>query len=154
MDREEKRRKLQEMVLKKLYPSSDEQPNPSKHHQIHLQKTDYKYGIEKQVYLNMSNEGLDDFEPEEKSASDANDSTSEMKLTRAQRKRLRKKKLKETASRPRNKIIGPMLLPSGETVASEEYDETDTVSRDARVLDDAIDKPGSGEKRNTQKKLK
>ncbi|KAI3863222.1 hypothetical protein MKX03_002327, partial [Papaver bracteatum] len=50
---------------------------------------------------------LDDFEPEEKKyASDANDDlASEKKLTRAQRKRLRKKKLKETASRPRNKII-------------------------------------------------
>lgn len=36
------------------------------------------------------------------------------KLTRAQRKRLRKKKLKQAASQPRRKIIGP-LLPTSTT---------------------------------------
>ena len=49
------------------------------------------------------------------SASDVNDDSEsgQQKLTRAQRKRLRKKKLKEDASR-RGNIIGPLLPSEGE----------------------------------------
>ena len=53
------------------------------------------------------------------SASDVNDDSEsgQQKLTRAQRKRLRKKKLKEDASR-RGKMIGP-LLPSMKEVGDD-----------------------------------
>ncbi|KAK4584909.1 hypothetical protein RGQ29_022540 [Quercus rubra] len=59
--------------------------------------------------------------PSSCSASDGNDDSESgtQKLTRAQRKRLRKKKLKEDASR-RGKMIGPLLPSTKENVASNE----------------------------------
>ncbi|KAK4346685.1 hypothetical protein RND71_033024 [Anisodus tanguticus] len=93
----EKRKKFHEGLLRMLYPppqeENDEEP------------------------LNILSQGLNlDQIPDEledgRGSSSSGDQASE-KLTRAQRKRIRRKKLKEAASRRQN-IIGP-LLPTEES---------------------------------------
>lgn len=68
------------------------------------------------------------------------------KLTRAQRKRLRKKKLKEDASR-RSKIIGPLLPPTINEDANDNYRGDEIHRQDVRQnvdekCDVTHDKPG------------
>ena len=67
----------------------------------------------KHIYVRIRDSDADDLKENSSSASDEDDECAPQKLTRAQRKRLRQKKLKETAS-CRRKIIGPQLpSPSG-----------------------------------------
>ncbi|KAL4334528.1 hypothetical protein GQ457_07G004270 [Hibiscus cannabinus] len=108
MRREEKRKRFHEALLKTLYPSPS-QPESEEKNQV----------ITSERALNVGLQNSDDFE-ESKSSSPKTDDEDEgrqaepetQKLSRSQRKRLRKKKLKEDASR-RGSIIGP-LLPSSQ----------------------------------------
>nr|GLL26419.1 uncharacterized protein LOC109177932 isoform X2 [Ipomoea trifida] len=114
--REEKRRKFHEGLLKMLYPS----PSSPSHQRESSGEAE-----------NTHSEGLDlDLVPDEyenerssssSSASDHEGGCEPQKLTRAQRKRIRRKKMKEAASR-RQKIIGP-LLPNASDVGAEIADE-------------------------------
>ncbi|XP_034690028.1 uncharacterized protein LOC117917761 isoform X1 [Vitis riparia] len=110
--------------------------------------------------LDISPKGLDDVDPEpdaddlkenSSSASDEDDECAPQKLTRAQRKRLRQKKLKETASY-RRKIIGPQLpSPSGGDLE----DKPPKIPHSAAdELVDAMGKPGNTPTRRNQTKLK
>ncbi|GMJ04005.1 hypothetical protein like AT5G67640 [Hibiscus trionum] len=108
MRREEKRKRFHEAVLKTLYPP----PSPPESEE----EEENKQVITSESALNFGLENPDDFE-ESKSSSPKTDDEDDgiqaetQKLSRSQRKRLRKKKLKEHASR-RGKIIGPLLPPS------------------------------------------
>ncbi|KAJ8769286.1 hypothetical protein K2173_002490 [Erythroxylum novogranatense] len=113
MDPKEKRRKLHEALLNTLYPPSP--PPPSQALGENAQETE-----------SLSREGFDvnlipdDYGLREGSSSTSNDNDDDcglQKLTRAQRKRLRKKKLKEDVCR-RNQIIGPLLPPSMDASSS------------------------------------
>lgn len=102
MNREEKRRRFNEALVNMLYPQP---PQPEEEEKpVNL--------LEEEFDVDLIS---DDLEKSSCSTSDDNDNddggeSGTLKLTRAQRKRLRMKKLKEDASR-RGKIIGP-LLPS------------------------------------------
>ncbi|TXG59948.1 hypothetical protein EZV62_014521 [Acer yangbiense] len=93
MGREEKRRKFREAAV-----NEEEKPidTLSEDFQVEL--------INPDDYIRSSNSSGDDDEDDNVDGSECEP----QKLTRAQRKRLRKKKLKEDASR-RSKIIGPLL---------------------------------------------
>ncbi|XP_019182977.1 PREDICTED: uncharacterized protein LOC109177932 isoform X2 [Ipomoea nil] len=115
--KEEKRRKLHEGLLKMLYPS----PSSPSHQRESSEEADE----------NTHSEGLDldlvpdEYENERSSSSSASDDheggCEPQKLTRAQRKRIRRKKMKEAASRRQN-IIGP-LLANASDVGAEIADE-------------------------------
>ncbi|OVA05901.1 hypothetical protein BVC80_1701g44 [Macleaya cordata] len=149
MEKEAKRRKFHEALLNKFYPSPPKQLQPSHQDQ---NDTDEE---EEPGDLNLVQDDFDDSSAESKSSSDTSQPAPQKMLTRAQRKRLRKKKLKEAALRPRNKIIGP-LLPSSEYGAGNivEDNKTESICNSVGELDAVIDK--SGEKRScaTQNKLK
>ncbi|CAF1706750.1 hypothetical protein HID58_054750 [Brassica napus] len=97
--REEKRRKLHEALLQTLYPPSSPSSSPSPVLGFDDEPFDVTL-INPEDYLNIdsSNHG-DDHE---------NGDEPETKPSRAQRKRIRKKMLKEEAAR-RRKVIGPLL---------------------------------------------
>ncbi|XVE82953.1 hypothetical protein DITRI_Ditri16bG0046600 [Diplodiscus trichospermus] len=105
MRREGKRKRFHEAVLRTLHPP----PSPPESEDEEEKKPVIASG--RAVKLGLEN--LDDFE-EGKSSSSTNDEEDDgnqvetQKLSRAQRKRLRKKKLKEDAFR-RGKMIGPLL---------------------------------------------
>ncbi|CAH9069192.1 unnamed protein product [Cuscuta europaea] len=101
--KEEKRRKLHEALLKVLYPP----PSSPPHHQRERSEGAGNTHTES-LDLDLV---PDDFEKERSSSSSLSDEEGgceAQKLTRAQRKRIRRTKLKEAASR-RQKIIGPLL---------------------------------------------
>ncbi|KAK1363699.1 ATP-binding cassette sub-family F member 1 [Heracleum sosnowskyi] len=117
MNKEEKRRKFHDSLLKMLYP-------PQEHHQIPLN-------------ISPENFSYDSVDEEEKSSSSSSDGD-QQKLTRAQRKRLRKKKLHQAASQ-RRPIIGPLLPttltdntpPVSEAQQGPDLDETQPVRHNA-----------------------
>ncbi|KAJ9670454.1 hypothetical protein PVL29_026782 [Vitis rotundifolia] len=142
MRRDERRRGFHDALLKMLYPSP---PPPSQQE-------------DGDKLLDISPKGLDDVDPvpddlkeNSSSASDEDDECAPQKLTRAQRKRLRQKKLKETAS-CRRKIIGPQLpSPSGGDLE----DKPPKIPHSAAdELVDAMGKPGNTPTRRNQTKLK
>ncbi|XP_039032026.1 uncharacterized protein LOC120166942 [Hibiscus syriacus] len=116
MPREEKRKRFHEAVLKTLYPP----PSPPESEE----EEEKKQVIASDRPLNFGLENPDDFEASKGSSPKTGDEDDGCqpethKLSRAQRKRLRRKKLKEDACR-RGKIIGP-LLPS------RQYDGVDSL---------------------------
>ncbi|KAJ0096919.1 hypothetical protein Patl1_28492 [Pistacia atlantica] len=107
MRREEKRRKFHEAVLNTLYPPSsppqavDEEEKPGHP----LEDFDVELiNLDDFVRTGSSSDGGDDVDDNNGEGGECEP----QKLSRAQRKRLRKKKLKEDAS-GRSKIIGPLL---------------------------------------------
>ncbi|KAF8404859.1 hypothetical protein HHK36_009749 [Tetracentron sinense] len=104
MDREEKRRKFHEALLSMLYP-------PPQQQEVEDEPVDT--GLDLGLIP-----GDDELEEGNSSTSVDEDESAPQKLSRAQRKRLRKKKLKETASR-RRKLIGPQL-PSTDADSNDE----------------------------------
>ncbi|XP_007047572.2 PREDICTED: uncharacterized protein LOC18611310 [Theobroma cacao] len=105
MRREEKRKKFHEAVLKTLYPP------PSPPDSEGEEEEGKKPGIISERTVTLELENPDDFGENGSSTSDDEDDGGQsetLKLSRAQRKRLRKKRLKEDAFR-RGKIIGPLL---------------------------------------------
>ncbi|WOH10203.1 hypothetical protein DCAR_0729668 [Daucus carota subsp. sativus] len=115
MNKEEKKRKFHDSLLKMLYPPSPpREPHQSPHHSTSTHDFD------------------DDVTNLSSSSSDGDgDVGGQQKLTRAQRKRLRKKKLRQAASQ-RRPIIGP-LLPTTSSEADEGLvlDETQPVRQNA-----------------------
>lgn len=89
MQRKEKRRKLHEALLNMLYPSPPPNQLPPETRNVKIESEE---------------------DTSSSSSSDEQGESGSQKLTRAQRKRLRKKKFNE-ASSLRRKFIGP-LLPS------------------------------------------
>lgn len=151
---EEKRRQLHEAILNTLYPQ--------------LHETEDGKGP-----VSTANDGFDvSLVPDDYGLRQSGSSTSEeddgdgegrlesetLKLTRAQRKRLRRKKLKEDISR-RGKIIGPLPLSSndGEGGCSSAVKERSPAVRENADEDDshlsaaASNNPGGGA---NQSKLK
>lgn len=151
---EEKRRQLHEAILNTLYPQ--------------LHETEDGKGP-----VSTANDGFDvSLVPDDYGLRQSGSSTSEeddgdgegrlesetLKLTRAQRKRLRRKKLKEDISR-RGKIIGPLPLSSndGESGCSSAVKERSPAVRENADEDDshlsaaASNNPGGGA---NQSKLK
>uniref|UniRef100_A0A803PE97 Uncharacterized protein n=1 Tax=Cannabis sativa TaxID=3483 RepID=A0A803PE97_CANSA len=98
MSREEKRRKFHEAVLNMLYPLPISQQLPKDDNSALLN--------------NFTEDDLGGTSSKASSSEDDDDGENEPgKLTRAQRKRLRKKNLKIDASR-RGRIVGPLLPPT------------------------------------------
>ncbi|XP_069150705.1 uncharacterized protein [Solanum lycopersicum] len=104
MKREEKRQKLHERLLRMLYPPPPSPPSQEEN------DDDEPFDI-----LQQGDQIPDELEEDRGSSSSGDQETNHGpdKLTRAQRKRIRRKKLKEASSRRQN-IIGP-LLPTEES---------------------------------------
>ncbi|XP_009150680.1 uncharacterized protein LOC103874032 [Brassica rapa] len=99
--REEKRRKLHEALLETLYPPSSPSSPSSSPSPVGFDDEPFDVTLinpEDYVKIDSSNHGDDD----------ENGDESETKPSRAQRKRIRMKMLKEEAAR-RRKVIGPLL---------------------------------------------
>ncbi|XP_024028349.1 uncharacterized protein LOC21396204 isoform X2 [Morus notabilis] len=94
--RQEKRRKFNEAVINMLYP-----PPPPQARAADLAVNNFDQDFDSDLVS-------DSFEESSSSTSGDDGESESRKLTRAQRKRLRRKKLKTDASR-RGKIIGPLL---------------------------------------------
>ncbi|CAN4083051.1 unnamed protein product [Withania somnifera] len=107
MKRKEKRQKLHEGLLRMLYP-----PPPSPPPQEEENDDEQLHILERGLNLDLIPDELEDDRGSSSSSHQESDHGPE-KLTRAQRKRIRRKKLKEAASRRQN-IIGP-LLPTQES---------------------------------------
>ncbi|CAN1342966.1 hypothetical protein LINPERPRIM_LOCUS39640 [Linum perenne] len=119
MRRAEKRKKFHDALLKSLYPQSPESNVHSNGDEVQVPTSTEEFDVNliPDDYGSQMNGSLSS------SANDDSDGGSK-KLTRAQRKRLRKKKIKEDACR-RKGMIGP-LLP-----AAEEAECTPGVRRNA-----------------------
>ncbi|KAH9663956.1 hypothetical protein KPL70_019852 [Citrus sinensis] len=108
MGREEKRRTFHEAVVRTLYPSPPSSPPQEDQDNEPADKLDEDFDvalINPDDYLRSSASNNEhDNDDDEGEVTECGPE----KLTRAQRKRLRKKKLKEDARRRRN-IIGPLL---------------------------------------------
>lgn len=153
MRREEKRRRFNEAVVSMLFPHPPSPPQPQREEEEEEEESEP---------ANILRADFDvDHIPEESEQSGCSTSDDDgegeggrKKLTRAQRKRLRKKKLKEDASR-RGNIIGP-LLPSTSDASGAIETEPPSVRRNAAEnkvetkLDDSGEKSGCA----SQKKLK
>ncbi|XP_044462707.1 uncharacterized protein LOC123193694 [Mangifera indica] len=155
--REEKRRKFHEAVLNTLYPPpsptqavDEEEKHGDPVEDFDLELTNLDHFIRTGSSSDGDNEADDDngeggkYQPQ--------------KLTRAQRKRLRKKKLKEDASR-RSKIIGPLLPPTINEDANDNYRGDEIHRQDVRQnvdekCDVTHDKPGGAVGCSNQNKIK
>ncbi|ONI02733.1 hypothetical protein PRUPE_6G218900 [Prunus persica] len=133
MRREEKRRKFNEAVLNTLFPP----PSPPSSPPVHSPKDE---DVPLSILLQDFEEDLGESGSATTSGDDDGNGESEpQRLTRAQRKRLRKKKLKEDASR-RRELIGPLLPPT----VDQGENEAQGVRRNASEEPDAaiVEKPG------------
>lgn len=137
MKREEKRKKLHEAVLNTLYPPQSESEDEEKPETV------------PERFINITDP--DDFGESSSSISEDEDEIEKEsgKLTRAQRKRLRKKKLKEDSSR-RGKLIGP-LPPPGEGLKTDPQNGTPGVRQNAAEKD-ATASGGKGEEAQVSRK--
>ncbi|KMZ75422.1 hypothetical protein ZOSMA_114G00190 [Zostera marina] len=86
-------------ALQKIYFPPSPSPQKSSHNSL-------RFYVDKE----SETEGSNSLNPIELVVDDEDDFT--IKLTRSQRKRIRKKKLKEAASARRTRFIGPKQLPS------------------------------------------
>ncbi|KAJ1381772.1 hypothetical protein SESBI_44842 [Sesbania bispinosa] len=119
MNRDEiRKRRFNEAIVNMLYPSPP---------QVEQELEPVEASIEGSGSDAISGT-LDDNENASTSSDEEHGSETEKKLSRAQRKNIRKKKLKEEAIR-RGKLIGPLLpltpIPAVRPNASEEGDELD-----------------------------
>ncbi|KAM5576838.1 hypothetical protein ABKV19_007598 [Rosa sericea] len=134
MRREEKRRKFNEAVLNTLYPPPSPPSPPPKDEDVPLNILRQKFELDSGSSATSGDE-------------DGTGESETQKLTRAQRKRLRKKKLKEDASR-RKQIIGP-LLPS--TVGEGENCTPDVRRNASEEPSDQPPQPGCSNQENKVK---
>ncbi|XP_009607431.1 uncharacterized protein [Nicotiana tomentosiformis] len=106
MKKGEKRQKFHEGLLRMLYPPPPSPPPQEENDEkpLHI--------LGQGINLDQIPDEVEDDRGSSSSGDQASDHGPDEKLTRAQRKRLRRKKLKEAASRRQN-IIGP-LLPTAE----------------------------------------
>ncbi|KAK2372511.1 hypothetical protein QL285_073635 [Trifolium repens] len=107
---DERKRRFNEAIVNTLYPP----PSPSQ---------DFEPVIQYQSYSNVISGTLDDCENASTSGEEEEHDSDTEKLTRAQRKRIRKKKMKKEAI-VRGKLIGP-LMPPVQTTQREDDDRGD-----------------------------
>lgn len=153
MRREERRRKFHDGLVNMLYPKAppaSQQEDENSHVKKLLEGSDM-----------LRSPDPDDHSEEKTSCSSGHESEwGPQKLTRAQRKRLRKKKLKDAASR-RRKIIGP-LMPQPETSIDssaggntlEKEPSPVRCNAAAEKLDNETEKPGEHSASTSRNKLK
>nr|XP_043635002.1 uncharacterized protein LOC122606103 [Erigeron canadensis] len=118
--KKEKQQKLHDNLINILYPP------PSPHTQFDDQTLDFAREIVDSGHHHQINT-TDEFEEENNKRGELESSENEeeegfRKLTRAQRKRLRKKKLKETGGLKRRPIIGP-VLPGDDKLDNDQHPE-------------------------------
>ncbi|WZZ00843.1 hypothetical protein YC2023_073171 [Brassica napus] len=151
--REEKRRKLHEALLETLYPPSSP-PSPS--------SSPSSVGFDRELYNKSQSIYSEDYVKIDSSNHEENGDESETKPSRAQRKRIRKKMLKEEAAR-RRKVIGP-LLPTEMIETREDSDGGEEAScvqparlnaseKEEKVRFEGNDKTKRVKKRREAKKL-
>ncbi|AES94511.2 hypothetical protein MtrunA17_Chr5g0400981 [Medicago truncatula] len=102
MSRDERKRRFNEAIVNTLYPSSPQDLEPEED------------SVKLQPYSDVISGSLDDCENASTSGEEEGHDSEMEKLTRAQRKRIRKKKMKEEAIL-RGKLIGPLLPPTQAT---------------------------------------
>lgn len=148
MKREEKRQKFHEGLLRMLYPPP---PSPPSQEENDDEPLDI---LEQGLNLDQISDELE----EDGGSSSSGDQESDhgpKKLTRAQRKRIRRKKLKEAASRRQN-IIGP-LLPTEEgdhkVVSPSTIDEEPQGVRQNANETESCSKPNKRKQRRMAKRL-
>ncbi|KAG9440604.1 hypothetical protein H6P81_020769 [Aristolochia fimbriata] len=131
MEKTEKRQKFYEAVMKIYFPPESDQNDLTKHKPDVLIQED-EVAAQRQEYMDMhSIPDVDDLEKE--SSSDDMAEPVPQKLTRAQRKRIRRRKMKESSS-SRRKIIGPLLPPqhgnslTGTSGVQKEHEDEDASS--------------------------
>lgn len=132
MRREEKKRKFHEAVLNMLYPPPPSPPSPPQ-----TEDGDGAHGAAASGGGGLRGHGFPDEVGDGVGGSSASDvdrdggggECGEQKLTRAQRKRTRKKKLKEEIAR-RGKIVGPLLPSSGDGGCSTKEDDRGGLEED------------------------
>ncbi|KAK2981203.1 hypothetical protein RJ640_030592 [Escallonia rubra] len=151
MQREERRAKFHDSLLNMLYP-------PPPHHHHH-ERTDNKplTTLPDNLDLEYIPDGLEERDSSSSSSDEEGECGSE-KLTRAQRKRLRKKKLKEAASQ-RRRIIGPVLPTANDDGDGEGAQVDSSCPQDVRrnadkELDVGTDEPEKLVSCMSRKKLK
>ncbi|KAL5099141.1 hypothetical protein RYX36_003468 [Vicia faba] len=106
MKPDERKRRFNDAIVNTLYPPSPQDPEPV---------TD---PIELESYTDVISATLDDCENASISGEEEEHGSDAEKLTRAQRKRIRKKKMKEE-SILRGKLIGPLMPQSQSTQAGD-----------------------------------
>ncbi|KAK9163662.1 hypothetical protein Syun_004564 [Stephania yunnanensis] len=148
MKKEEKQRKFQQTLLNILYPSSPSSLSPTTVTNSTLpilsslttDNPNPRPIEEEEEHDDIASSDLNLNPDDGNSPSDASGFESG-KLTRAQRKRLRRKKLKQEANSGRRKlIIGPLLPPSANDCDNKVVGEDEQSS----VLDHGIGEPGGG----------
>ncbi|CAK8539619.1 unnamed protein product [Lathyrus sativus] len=110
MKRDERKRRFNEAIVNTLYPPSPQHEQDSE---------PVKDLIELESYDDVISGTLDDCENASTSGEEGGRGYETEKLTRAQRKRIRKKKMKEE-SILRGKLIGPLMPPSQTTQARDD----------------------------------
>ncbi|GMH06351.1 hypothetical protein Nepgr_008191 [Nepenthes gracilis] len=123
MKRLERRRKFHDAIINMLYPPPSSPP-PQREVDV---PTDILSGSHE---INSIPDPENLVESRSSQSSDDDDRGS-VKLTRAQRKRIRKKKLKEAAAH-RRKIIGPLLPPTGNDFDAGDCDSTESGPQSVR----------------------
>ncbi|OMP01810.1 hypothetical protein COLO4_11595 [Corchorus olitorius] len=152
MRREEKRKRFHEAVIKTLYPT----PSPPESEEEEEKKPVIL--SERAVNFDLD-ENPEDFGERSPAKSDDEDDGAQdetLKLSRAQRKRLRKKKLKEDAFRRGKKMIGP-----SKPLSEAEHDEVGTLQIDpqgvrenaANEQNASCEKPGSSKRKLKQRRI-
>ncbi|XP_009761593.1 uncharacterized protein [Nicotiana sylvestris] len=142
MKREEKRQKFHEGLLRMLYPPPPSPPPQEENDEepLHI----LGQGI------NLDQIPVEEARGSSSSGDQAYDHGPDEKLTRAQRKRLRRKKLKEAASRRQN-IIGP-LLPTAEN--DRKGENVSTTEEEPQGVRENAKEPGDADSCSKQNRLK
>nr|KAJ0219929.1 hypothetical protein LSAT_V11C200080200 [Lactuca sativa] len=146
MKRKEIQRKLHDSLINMLYTP----PSPPPHENKYDQQT---HDLAREI-ANSDHHHTDELEREAETnfsvSSEEDDELGSEKLTRAQRKRLRRKKLKEAASH-RRQIIGPELPPTGDDQINDEVSNVHQQSEGVRR--NVTERSESGNNRKTSESL-
>ncbi|KAG4987718.1 hypothetical protein GLYMA_11G046600v4 [Glycine max] len=102
MNPDDRKRRFNEAIVNMLYPSPESPPLPQELKPVETAL------IDDGSRFDIISGNLDDYDNASTSGNEEHDSQTTEKLTRAQRKKIRKKKLKEEAIH-RGKLIGPLL---------------------------------------------
>ncbi|XP_054809751.1 uncharacterized protein LOC129311446 isoform X2 [Prosopis cineraria] len=154
MNREERKRKFNEAIVNTLFPPPPQYESPPFHPEEQESNP-----VQASIQGSGSDaipDALDGYESASASGDEVQESESQ-KLTRAQRKKIRKKKLKEEAIR-RGKLIGPLLPTNGDLDAHEGANHPPGVRSNASESQEycGADEPGppTSKKVNQRRKAK
>ncbi|CAH1437386.1 unnamed protein product [Lactuca virosa] len=129
MKRKERQRKFHDSLINMLYTPPSPPPPENKYDQ---QSLDLAREIANSDHHRINTDELErEAEMDLSASSEEDDELGSEKLTRAQRKRLRRKKLKEAASH-RRQIIGPELPPTGDDQIDDEVSNVHEPSEGVR----------------------